>query len=217
MNTKSFLKASVAALALAFSSTAVMAQSTSADAAATQQDTKCGVNGESGPRGHKQHKPMHGRMNHDKRGFNFKDVGLLVPGFGPVPQAVVDSLELTDAQKDKIAQAKSKIEEKRQKMAENRKEHRPFAEVSELRAKQLEEGKLDPKAILKEREKQREQMKDQHEAFTDEWIAVWNDLNDEQQAKVAAYFKEHASKERAPKMRDIMERGVRKAEEAPLR
>lgn len=179
MNTKSFLKASVAALALALGSTAVLAQAGPGDGQGMQQGAQQRGQGYDGTRPY-----MHKHMKYDRRGY--QDFAMMVPGFGPVPQEIVDSLNLTDTQKDKMAKVKASIEEKMQQ----RMETRPFVAMAELRAKQLADGKLNPKEIIKEREKYRELMQERRGEFTDEWIEVWDDLNDEQQAKLAEYFKD---------------------------
>lgn len=197
MNTKTFLKSSVIALGFALGSTAAMAQ---AGPGAGQGQGQGMQQGQGMKQGQKQGADMRkqGRMTKDgKRAY--QNFGMMVPGYGPVPQDVVDSLNLTDDQKDKIAKVKADIQEKMQERRNA--QNRPFAAMAELRAKQLADGKLDPEAILKQRDELRETMQDRRGEFTDEWIEVWKDLSDEQQAKISEYFKD-AKAARADRMKN---------------
>ncbi|MDO5666504.1 MAG: Spy/CpxP family protein refolding chaperone [Alcaligenaceae bacterium] len=188
MNTKTFLKASIISLGLTLGSTAAMAQAGPGAGQGMQQGADGVQRGmKQGPRAdmRKQGRMMQDcQMTYGQRGF--QGFAMMVPGYGPVPQDVVDSLNLSDAQKDKIAKIKASVQDKMQQ----RWDSRPFTAMVELRNKQLADGKLNPEEIIKEREKLRDSMQDRRGEFTDEWIEVWNDLNDEQQAKLAEYFKD---------------------------
>lgn len=202
MKMNSLLKASAIALGLTLANTS-MAQ-TAPEAQATETATKRADKAERGDRSHRGDKRHH-HHRYMKQGHmhGFKgDVGLVVPGYGPVSQKVVDSLELSDAQKAKIEEIKSSIKTQMEERRDS-KEH-PMAAVAEVRSKQLADGKLDPQAMLEERQKVRESMRDRRGEFSDEWLAVWNDLNDEQQAKVATYFQEVDAKraERFERMKE---------------
>lgn len=220
MKINSFLKVSAIALGLSLAN-ASMAQ-TAPDTQPTETTQQRADKTDRGHRYHHGDKFRGGHHHHHMKGGKhhrgFKgDIGLLVPGYGPVSQDFVDTLELTDDQKAKIADVKAGIKQKMQERRDS-KEH-PFAAVAEERAKQLADKKLDPEAMLKERENIKESMQDRREEFTEEWLSVWNDLNDEQQTKVAGYFQEQDVKraERAEKMKEKKqerkERREQKAEE----
>lgn len=183
MKMSSILKASVLALGLSLSSTAVFAQDT------TDNQTP-GVNAPRGDSAQRGAQGPRGEMRKDRKDKRMytQNFGMIVPGFGPVSQEVVDSLDLSDKQKEKIA----KLKEKAQKKMKGRFNdgERPYQAMFEMRQQQLEAGKLDPKAMVKQRDNLRDSMKALHNEYTDEWLEVWDDLNNEQQAKIATYFKE---------------------------
>lgn len=214
MKMNSLLKVSAIALGLTLANTS-MAQ-VAPDSQTTEAAAKRGDKAERGHRAHHGDKSKRGH-HHMKRGkyhHGFKgDVGLLVPGYGPVSQEFVDTLVLSDDQKAKIEAIKADIKQKMDERRES-KEH-PFAAVAEKRAKQLADKKLDPEAMLKERQKIKESMQDRRGEFTEEWLAVWNDLNDEQQAKIAGYFQEQDVKraERAEKMKERKEQRKERREQ----
>ena len=202
MKINSLLKVSAIALGLSLAGTS-MAQS-APDSQAAEAVSQRADKTERGHHAHQGDKSRRGHHHHGMRGgkyhHGFKgDVGVLVPGYGPVSQEFTDTLALSDDQKSKIEALKAEIKQAMEERRES-KEH-PFAAVEEKRAKQLAEQKLDPEAMLKERQKIKESMQERHEEFTEEWLAIWNDLNDEQQAKVAGYFQEQDAKraERAEK------------------
>lgn len=138
----------------------------------------------------------------DFRGHMFgmsEQVAFVVPGYGPVTNEFAASLNLTDEQNEKIAAVKAKIIDQ----AEARRDQRggPFVEMAELRKKQLADNKMDPEALLKKRDELRDTWQDRRGEFTDDWLEVWNALDDEQQAKLAGYFRDMDEK-RAQRMKD---------------
>ena len=216
MKVNSFLKVSAIALGLTFAN-ASMAQTT-AQPQVTESTAQQGERAERDDRAHRgdHAKRGHHHYHHMKAGKHpgFKgDVGILVPGYGPVSQEFVDTLGLSDEQKAKIDEVKADIKKQMEERRESK--ERPFADVKELRAKQLADKKLDPKAMLKEHEKIKESMQDRREEFTKEWLDVWADLNDEQQAKIADYFQEQDAKraERAEKFKEKKEQRKERREQ----
>lgn len=205
MKMNSLLKVSAIALGLTLANGA-MAQTT--PASPTESTVQRGEKAERGDRAHRGDRGHRGHHHHMMKGgkYGFKgDVGLVVPGYGPVSQELVDTLALSDAQKAKIDEIKADIKQKMEERRES-KDH-PFAAIAEVRAKQLADNKIDPEAMLKERQKVKESMSERRGEYTQEWLAVWNDLNDEQQAKVATYFQEQNAQraERAERIKEKKE------------
>lgn len=187
MKMKSFLNASAIALGLALGSTTVLAQE-SASSQAPEVNAQRGDGAQRGAQAPRGEMRKQDRKAGDKRMRGHKNFGMIVPGFGPVTQEVVDSLNLSDAQKEKIAELKSKTQKNMKERSGS--QDLPFATMLETRSQQLADGKLNPKEMVEQREKLRESMQERRNEYTEEWLAVWNDLNDEQQAKLATYFKE---------------------------
>lgn len=177
------LKASVLALGLSLGSTAVFAQDTT-------DNQSPGVNAPRGDNAQRGAQGPRGEMRKDRKDKRMyaKNFGMIVPGFGPVSQEVVDSLDLSDKQKEKIAKLKDKAQKKMKGRLNA--DERPYQAMFEMRKQQLEAGKLDPKAMVEQRDKLRESMQELRDEYTEEWLELWDDLNNDQQAKIATYFKE---------------------------
>ena len=55
---------------------------------------------------------------------------------------------------------------------------------------QLDSGKLDPRALVEQSEKSREAFGPQAKQVRDQWLAVWDSLNDTQRGQVTKFVKE---------------------------
>lgn len=172
----------IAGAALAVSSlffSGVGTAQTSAATPAAERSVKQGgeqakPGAEHGKRGHHHHKAM-------------RD-GIMVPGVGPLPKRVVDDLKLTEAQQKQLEQARAGQRELGKSMREGGKSHRHAV------AKQLEEGKLDPRALLSEREANKGKFEAERRAQRDRWLGLWDSLDASQQAKVAEHLKAREAK-----------------------
>lgn len=120
----------------------------------------------------------------------WRNAGLVVPGYGPVPQAVVDSLALTDAQKALVDAAKQEQKLVREKHREQMKS--AFAS----RAEGVTAGKIDPQAVVVSMQQSREAMQESRSDIQKKWLAVWDALDAGQQGKITAHFQERAEKYR---------------------
>lgn len=135
---------------------------------------------------------MHRRGHHAMRGHHHHRIGkaaLLVPGYGPVPQDVVDSLSLTAQQSALLDDAKSFIKEQRQSRGDKYKAKRrdgatPIATP------------LDPHAALERRDERFSAMQEIRSQANRKWLAVWDSLDSKQQQTVSDYVVER-SQERA--------------------
>ncbi|MEI2414682.1 hypothetical protein V8Z80_00705 [Orrella sp. JC864] len=110
--------------------------------------------------------------------------GLLVPGLGPVPKQVVDTLNLNEAQQKQLAQTRASQRELGKSLREAGKSRHETLQA------QLSAGKLDPRALVAENQGKREQLADERKAVQDRWLALWDSLDATQQAKVADYVKQ---------------------------
>jgi len=122
---------------------------------------------------------MHKRM---------RDVGMWVPGYGPLDKPFVASLSLTDAQNKLIDDARAAQDEARKSRREGMKDG------YKARMDQVKAGKIDPKAALAKRDSAQEQAQAQRAKLDEKWLAAWDALDDTQQDKVAQYFAERAEK-----------------------
>lgn len=129
------------------------------------------------------YKKMH-RHGHAKRGHHrhhrMGKAALLVPGYGPVPQDVVDSLSLDDQQVALLDDAKSFITE----------QHKTKREKFKANARGADRTiavPLDPHAALKRQDERFSAMQTVRAEGTQKWLAVWDSLDSDQQQTVSDY------------------------------
>lgn len=135
--------------------------------------------------GHKEGKGGYGKHHAMKQ---MRDAGMMVPGYGPVPQRVVDTLALNDDQKALIAVARA--EQDAVKAAHREAMKQGFGQ----RGQSLQDGNVDPRAALEARQAQRDAMRGQARQVQEKWLAVWDGLNADQQKILATHFQERAEK-----------------------
>ena len=174
----------VAALSLAVASagfgvSAHAAQSADAATTATQQVAGKKVSAEGHHHGHHGH---HGKHHNMMRG------AIMVPGLGPINKKVVESLKLTDAQQAQVKEARDAQRAAFKQMREAGKSRH------QALAAQLEGGKIDPRALLAERGKSRDAFRPQFEEIQNKWLAVWDGLDEAQQAQIATHLKERQAR-----------------------
>ncbi|CAB3723196.1 hypothetical protein LMG3458_04153 [Achromobacter deleyi] len=122
--------------------------------------------------------------------------GLWIPGLGPVSKAQVDQLKLDDKQQALLKTAQDGQRGLRDAMRTS------GGQRHDLLKAQLDAGKLDPHALVDQTDKSREQFGSQAKQVRDQWLAVWDSLNDAQRAQVTQLVKERQAKmqERHAKM-----------------
>ena len=119
---------------------------------------------------------------HHRAGHHAQRAALMVPGYGGVSQAVVDSLALTDVQKGLLEQAQ-------QARASVWSEHSSGARAGRAERKAaLSEGTIDPRAALKAHDEKRQNMLQARAVMNDKWLAVWDALDPSQRAKIAQHL-----------------------------
>ncbi len=172
-----------AALAFGGSAFAAPGQVEGASSAATPSTvsaTGAAATPDAAPHAHHRH----GRHHH--RGM--RDVGLWVPGYGPLNKSFVASLSLTDAQ-NKL------VEEARTEQSQARKSHwAGMKQERQDRMEQLKAGKMDPKAALAKKASAQEQAQAERAKLDAKWLAAWDALDTAQQGKIAQHFSERAEK-----------------------
>lgn len=183
-------KMTMLAAALALSGAAFSASAQSADT--TAQSAPSSATASSGPASHHAEKGKKGSWSGEHHGpgmhKRMHDVGIWVPGYGPLPKSFLASLSLTDAQNKLIDEArqaqKDTLQAHRDEMRDGRK----------ARMDQLKDKKIDPKQALASMEKQQEQAHAERVKLDNKWLAVWDALDDAQHDKIAAHFAERADK-----------------------
>ena len=68
------------------------------------------------------------------------------------------------------------------------------AKRHDLLKSQLDSGKLDPRALISQSEQNRGQFDTQMKQARDQWLAVWDSLNDAQRSQVASMLKERQAR-----------------------
>lgn len=125
-------------------------------------------------------------MHDGQRGGFHKGMrdGLFVPGLGPVTKAQVAELKLDDKQQALFKTAQDGQRSLHEAMrASGGKRH-------DLLKAQLDSGKLDPRALVEQSEKSREAFGPQAKQVRDQWLAVWDSLNETQRGQVTKFVKE---------------------------
>ncbi|MFV9473241.1 hypothetical protein ACM5Q9_02305 [Advenella sp. RU8] len=205
---------------LAVATTALAIGSTFSIAAAQPQDVDArpGMNQKMGD-GYGQFKGERGHAKNRGEKMNAK-AAIVIPGFGPAGQKLVDDLKLSDDQKAKLQAALANKEQARG-------EHRDvFKKVFDLRKQQVESGKLDPKALLEAEKELRATMQAKRDAHQAQWLVLWESFTPEQQATVGKYYQERAKnmqerkEQRAKRMEERQEkreqRMENRAKQAPV-
>lgn len=178
--TFSILKLAALTAALAFQGAAFAA----GPAAAASGDTVQGVAASAPADAQYSHKAekMHRQHRHHR------DIAMWIPGYGPVNTELIQSLALSDPQTQALKDAQAAQKELRS----DRRASMKTAKTARFEG--LESGKFDPKAALDQAEKLQQQSADQRHQVGQKWLAVWDSLDQAQQQKVSAYFKERAQK-----------------------
>ena len=152
-------------------------------------------------------------MHDGQRGGFHKGMrdGLFIPGLGPVTKAQVAELKLDDKQQALFKTAQDGQRSLHEAMrASGDKRH-------DLLKAQLDSGKLDPRALIEQSEKSRDAFGTQAKQVRDQWLAVWDSLNDTQRGQVTKMLKDREAKmqERMAKMEGRHGKGRGPADAAP--
>ncbi|WP_449391166.1 hypothetical protein [Eoetvoesiella caeni] len=191
---KSPLLLKVAALAAAFSlqgaamAAAVNEPSPLLIAAAEQTATTQSSDQAAAPRADKSMRGHH-RHQHQK-------AAMMIPGYGGLSEAAVQTLDLNDAQSKLLADAQSAQKEARKSRYESMKAER------QARAEQLKAGKIDPHAAVKQADEARGKALEARNQIAAKWFAVWDSLDTAQQQKVATLLGERAA-QRGERMKEM--------------
>lgn len=129
-------------------------------------------------------KKMHHR-DHHKRGHRHHrrmgDAAMLIPGYGPVPKDVVESLSLNAEQTALLDDAKSFIKE-------NRKARRDqFRKTKADSSSQEAVASLDPHAAVKKHEERFDAMREVRAEGTQKWLTLWDSLESGQQQTLSEH------------------------------
>ena len=170
----------VACAVLALSSTAFAGSALAAadnTGTANVQASAATASADSGKRMHHRDHHKRGHRHHRRMG----DAAMLIPGYGPVPKDVVESLSLNAEQTALLDDAKSFIKE-------NRKAHRDqFRKTKADSSSQEAVTSLDPHAAVKKHDKRFDAMREMREEGTQKWLTLWDSLESEQQQTLSEY------------------------------
>jgi len=132
--------------------------------------------------GHGFHKGQHGKTQH--REMHERQVGLIVPGYGVVSRDFVDGMGLDEAQQKLVQEAKDAARALRKEVREA---------VKKLRDSDVERfASLDLEKAIKDADERRRAANEARRKLDEKWLAVWNSLKPEQQARVADHLKQRA-------------------------
>lgn len=149
-------------------------------------------------------KNMH-RRGHGKRGHHLRHhhimgkAAMLIPGYGPIPKDVVDSLSLDAKQTALVDDAKSFITDHRKAQREK------FSERRGDRASRTVTAPLDPHAAVKKQAERFAAMQEVRDTATEKWLAVWDALEPAQKQTLSDYVV-NRSEERAKRKAEYKEK-----------
>lgn len=172
----SALAAAVALQGAAYATSPVSSAPASAAAATTESTTAA-------PPADRPFAREHKRMRHHRH-----SVAMLIPGYGPVDDKLVQSLALNETQTRLLNDARTTQKELRQA----RRETARAAKKSQ--AEQLKAGAIDPRAAFGKSREAHQKAFDERQKVGEKWLAVWDSLNASQQQKVVAHFNDRAEK-----------------------
>lgn len=126
-----------------------------------------------------RHEGRHGHHEWKRHG----EPGVMIPGAGPISPRLLKDLSLDAAQTQQL-------EDARKAQRTLRDAHRDtMAAAFKLRSEQLEAGKLDPRAMLQAQQDARVKQQADVKVVQDKWLALWDSLTAQQQAKVVQHLK----------------------------
>ncbi len=150
-------------------------------------------------------------MHDGQRGGFHKGMrdGLFIPGLGPVSKAQVAELKLDDKQQALFKTAQDGQRSLHEAMrAAGGKRH-------DLLKAQLDSGKLDPRALVTQSEQSRDAFGAQAKQVRDQWLAVWDSLNDTQRGQVTKFVKDREARMQERHARMEARHGGKGRAEAP--
>ena len=150
-------------------------------------------------------------MHDGQRGGFHKGMrdGLFIPGLGPVSKAQVAELKLDDKQQALFKTAQDGQRNLRESMrAAGGKRH-------DLLKAQLDSGKLDPRALVAQSEQSRDAFGAQAKQVRDQWLAVWDSLNDTQRGQVTKFVQDREARMQERHARMEARHGGKGRAEAP--
>lgn len=136
------------------------------------------------------------------------DRGLMIPGVGPLSTKLLEELELTDAQKVQLNDAK----EAQKTLSQERRDL--MKKAFEERNAQLEQGKLDPRASISAMEAAHAAQADKRKEVQEKWLGLWDALEPAQQEKVVKHLNERKERH-ARHDRKRHENGGKRAPQVP--
>ena len=172
------LTAAMALCGAAYASTGTASNTADAAPQGHSVDAK-GQHSAHGHKGSHHRKHMRGEM---------RDAAMWVPGYGPVRKSVVDSLSLKEDQ--------SKLLEKAQaEQTQAKKAGRDAMKSARVaRLEQVKSGKIDPRAALTQANEAHKNIYAERSKLNENWLAVWDALDNSQQQKIVAHMNERAEK-----------------------
>lgn len=123
-----------------------------------------------------EHNGRHDQSEHKRHAHSqSRDIAFMIPGYGPIGQKTLESLVLTDSQKQKINVAQTE----QQALVEA---HRNSMQLTmQTRLVQLQEGAIDPRAALQAMNTAREEMAQRRLSVAGKWLQAWEALDADQQ------------------------------------
>ena len=112
--------------------------------------------------------------------------GVYFPGLGPVSKKQLEQLKLDDKAAGAGQDGPGQPARSARRHARRRRH--------DLLKSQLDSGKLDPRALISQSEQNRGQFDTQMKQARDQWLAVWDSLNDAQRSQVASMLKERQAR-----------------------
>lgn len=175
---------SLAVLGMGGAQAADTAGTTAADSASAQsQSAEAGAKRQ----GHHAKKgKMRGKFHKHHGQRRMSDLGMWIPGYGPVSKDAVETLALNDKQNALLNEAREASHASRD--AASKRKPAPHDTSS------AEKRDMDPHAAVKAQQQRAQQRLQQQGDITQKWLAVWDSLDEKQQQQLAAHVAEKKEK-----------------------
>lgn len=163
---------------VAFGGAATAATDNASDAGKRAQTVSPGSN-------ERANQAMHRRGDHKRghhhRHYRMGNAAMLVPGYGPVSQDVVDSLALNAQQTALLDDARSFIDEHRKSQRKQQ------SKATGERSPRALSTPLDPHAAVKRQAERSDTMQQLRAEGSQKWLTVWDSLDSQQQQTLSDY------------------------------
>lgn len=121
-----------------------------------------------------------GRSGHHEQGYQQRG------GMMQLPSAVIEQLDLNEAQKAALFDAQTASQAMRDSLRQSMRDAR------QARQQSTQSGQFDPRKMFEQQDQRMQQMQQARKQIQQQWLGFWDILNPEQQSVVQEYMQSNA-------------------------